>query len=135
MVVVGQELLVLMQVEGLVINREVGSLNGGDGGQNDGPRAHVVVPASHVDRVVEDGLSDVAWLDAHILHATVGSILVGIRLACIGIKKWCTCRLMVQQRLLVHLVYFIDLLVVLSIESLDQGVLFREIREVRDLLL
>jgi len=42
---------------------------------------------------------------------------------------------MVQQRLLVHLVYFIDLLVVLSIESLDQGVLLREIREVRDLLL
>jgi hypothetical protein len=42
---------------------------------------------------------------------------------------------MVQQRLLVHLVYFIDLLVVLSVKSLDQGVLLREIREVRDLLL
>jgi hypothetical protein len=41
---------------------------------------------------------------------------------------------MVQQRLLVHLVYFIDLLVVLSVKSLDQGVLLREIREVRDLL-
>lgn len=115
-----------MQVEGLVINLK--SLNGSDGGQNDSPRAHFMVPPSHVYRVVVDGLSEVDWMNAHILHATVGSILVDIRLACIGIKKWCTSRLMVQLRLLVHLVYFIDLLVVLSIKSLNQGVLLHKIR-------